>query len=122
MKEAFCSDKYRRASWNSQFVAMLAQMSGISGIVLFCTNIFQEMREKGQLTSLPVNVAVLITLGFNLLGCFLSTYPSQKFGQKMTLIIGLVLMLISHIGVIAFKIAGFDSVVVAFLVLFLLSF
>lgn len=74
------------------------------------------------MTSIPVNIAVIILLGFNLIGCFLSTYPSEKFGQKTTLIIGLSLMLFCHISIIVFKSIGVDSAIIAFLVLYLLSF
>lgn len=80
------------------------------------------MREKGEMTSIPVNVAVIILLGFNVIGSFLCNYPSEKFGQKTTLLIGLSVMLACHVGIVVFKQAGVDAAIVAFLSLFLLAF
>jgi len=44
LKEAFTSRRYKFASINAQILAFFQQFTGISVIILFSTQIFQDMK------------------------------------------------------------------------------
>lgn len=78
IKEGLFSPKYIRASWNAQALATWNIMTGIIAIMTFQTLIFLDMKKRGSF-DFPVNVAVQMVNGLNLLVAFFSPIVFERF-------------------------------------------
>lgn len=80
-----------------------------------------EMKQSGKFTA-SVTWS-LIVIGFiNTLGCVISGFTSQWFGQKKTLIIGLVIILLSHASIVLLFYYEMSYGIIIMICVYLLSF
>lgn len=85
--EAFTSRKYRLASINSFFLGFLQQFTGISVLMIFSVQIFQDMKAKGDFSA-DIKTTVQLVNFANFFASFFGCFFMKKFGQKQTLLIG----------------------------------
>ena len=121
ISEALTSKVYRRATWNSQALAAFDQLTGVSGVVLFSTNILLEMQQQGKF-DIPISWAIQAVGFFNLAFSFLGQYPMKKFGQRTTLLAGQYTMVACLFGIVVFSIQEMSSMILVSITVFILAF
>lgn len=113
--------KYRRSTLNGVLLTFFNQFTGITGIVIFSTTIFTEMRDKGAF-DIPIMVAVHIINVACFVGSILCSIPPRYFSQKQVLQGGLFILCLSKVLIAVFIQIKFNAGILICMAIFLFTF
>lgn len=120
-KDALVSPKYRRSTWNSVFLTFFNQFTGITGIVVFSTAIFRDMKDRGGF-DIPVMVAIQIVNITSWIGTFLCALPSKCFTQKQILQGGMLILFLCLVMLVIFIEIQFNVGILLSMAVFVVTF